>query len=41
MIFLQRPIAAVLLVLVVASLALPLFRRKKVGARGDDLDGTV
>ncbi len=41
MIFLQRPIAAVLLVLVLASLALPLFRRRKVEASGDDLDGTV
>ena len=41
MIFLQRPISAVLLVLVLGSLAMPIFRRNKVAAKGDDLDGTV
>jgi len=41
LIFVQRPIAAVLLVFVLVSLSLPLFRRKKVEARGDELDGTV
>jgi putative tricarboxylic transport membrane protein len=41
MIFLQRPISAVLLVLVLGSLAMPIFRRNKVATKGDDLDGTV
>jgi putative tricarboxylic transport membrane protein len=41
MIFLERPIAAVLLVLVIVSLTLPFFRSKKIEAKGDDLDGTV
>jgi putative tricarboxylic transport membrane protein len=40
MIFVQRPIAAVLLVLVLVSLSLPFFRRK-TDAKGDELDGTV
>ncbi len=41
MIFVQRPIAAVLLVFVLVSLSLPFFRRKKVEAKGDELDGTI
>jgi len=41
LIFVQRPIAAVLLVLVLVSLSLPFFRRKTVEAKGDELDGTV
>lgn len=41
MIFIQRPIAAVLLVLVFVSLSLPFFRRKNVEAKGDELDGTI
>jgi len=41
MIFIQRPIAAVLLVLVFVSLSLPFFRRKTVEAKGDELDGTI
>jgi len=41
LIFLQRPISAILFAMVLTSLALPLFRRKKVEAKGDDLDGTV
>jgi len=41
LIFVQRPIAAVLLVLVLVSLSLPFFRRKKAEAKGDELDGTI
>jgi putative tricarboxylic transport membrane protein len=41
LIFLQRPISAVLLALVLGSLAMPFFRRRKVEAKGDELDGTV
>jgi putative tricarboxylic transport membrane protein len=41
LIFLQRPISAILFAMVLTSLALPLFRRKKVEAKGDELDGTV
>ena len=41
MIFVQRPIAAVLLALVTVSLVLPFFRRKKAEAKGDDLDSTI
>ena len=41
LIFLQRPISAVLLVMVLGSLAMPFFRRKKGEAKGDELDGTV
>ncbi len=41
MIFLQRPIAAVLLVLVLVSLSLPFFRRGKAAVAEKDLEGEI
>ena len=41
LIFVQRPIAAVLLVLVTVSLILPFFRRKKAEVKEEDLEGEL